>query len=245
MPVIYHPVSLQVFSTIVYSNYAAKYVSANCLTTSAHTQTCAAENQPAIFRYIYIITSVHVQSYVAKCGLAISSQVFTLTLVLQNVGVLLQNVGLSSYLITCAYTQNNLAEYGPSIYPITCAHTLSYCAKCEPAICLIMQVHTQELYCRLWGAHSHKHVAEYVPGLPTIYLITPTHARTEQKADLVRLSHTLLHIHNIHWIVIEDSDIKTPLVTNFLNTCGLNYTHLNVKTPPEVQCEWVACNNPE
>ncbi|XP_076441594.1 galactosylgalactosylxylosylprotein 3-beta-glucuronosyltransferase 3-like isoform X2 [Babylonia areolata] len=81
----------------------------------------------------------------------------------------------------------------------------------------------------------HRHQNEHVPGLPTIYLITPTHTRTEQKAELVRLSHTLLHIYNIHWIVIEDSEMKTPLVTNFLSTCGLNYTHLSVLTPPEVK----------
>lgn len=81
----------------------------------------------------------------------------------------------------------------------------------------------------------HRHQNEYVPGLPTIYLITPTHTRMEQKAELVRLSHTFLHIYNIRWIVIEDSEMKTPLVTNFLSTCGLNYTHLNVLTPPEVK----------
>lgn len=68
-----------------------------------------------------------------------------------------------------------------------------------------------------------------------IYLITPTHSRSEQKADLVRLSHTLLHVPNIHWIIVEDTAVKTRLVTNFLRTCGLNYTHLNVATPPEVK----------
>ncbi|KAK7103990.1 galactosylgalactosylxylosylprotein 3-beta-glucuronosyltransferase 3-like [Littorina saxatilis] len=81
----------------------------------------------------------------------------------------------------------------------------------------------------------HKHQNEYIPGLPMIYLITPTHSRLEQKADLVRLSYTLLHVYNIHWIIIEDSDIKTPVVSNFLKTSGLNYTHRNVKTPPEVK----------
>ncbi|KAL8583833.1 hypothetical protein ACOMHN_040302 [Nucella lapillus] len=81
----------------------------------------------------------------------------------------------------------------------------------------------------------HRHQNEHVPGLPAIYLITPTHTRMEQKAELVRLSHTLLHIYNVHWIIIEDSAMKTPLVTNVLSTCGLNYTHLNVLTPPEVK----------
>lgn len=81
----------------------------------------------------------------------------------------------------------------------------------------------------------HRHHDEHVPGLPVIYIITPTHRRLEQKAELTRLSHTLLHVYNIHWIVIEDSATKTDLVTNFLNTCGLNYTHLNILTPPEVK----------
>lgn len=73
------------------------------------------------------------------------------------------------------------------------------------------------------------------PSLPTLYLITPTYARLEQKADLTRLSHTLLHVKNLHWIVIEDSDVKTRLVTNFLANCGIHNTHLNILTPPQVK----------
>ncbi|KAH9513766.1 Galactosylgalactosylxylosylprotein 3-beta-glucuronosyltransferase 1 [Bulinus truncatus] len=69
--------------------------------------------------------------------------------------------------------------------------------------------------------------------LPVIYLITPTYSRLEQKAELTRLSHTLLHVPNIHWIVIEDSFKKTTLVQNFLSKSGLSYTHLNVATPSE------------
>ncbi|KAL4239057.1 Galactosylgalactosylxylosylprotein 3-beta-glucuronosyltransferase 1 [Mactra antiquata] len=67
--------------------------------------------------------------------------------------------------------------------------------------------------------------------LPKIYLITPTHTRPEQKADLTRLSYTLRHVPNIHWIVIEDSPSKTVLVKKFLAGCKLSYTHLNVATP--------------
>ncbi|KAI5646196.1 glycosyltransferase family 43 domain-containing protein [Phthorimaea operculella] len=66
--------------------------------------------------------------------------------------------------------------------------------------------------------------------LPTIYGITPTYKRLAQKADLTRLSQTLMHVKNFHWIVIEDSEEKTPLVTNFLKESTLKYTHLNVKT---------------
>ncbi|XP_064600134.1 galactosylgalactosylxylosylprotein 3-beta-glucuronosyltransferase 3-like isoform X2 [Liolophura sinensis] len=69
--------------------------------------------------------------------------------------------------------------------------------------------------------------------LPTIYAITPTYARCEQKAELTRLSQTFLHIPNFHWIVIEDSETKTKLVTNFLKKSGLSFTHLNILTPPD------------
>lgn len=73
------------------------------------------------------------------------------------------------------------------------------------------------------------------PNIPTLYLITPTYSRAEQKAEMTRLSHTLLHVPNIHWIVVEDSSRKTELVTNFLSNSGLTYTHLNVVTPPAVK----------
>ncbi|XP_063828652.1 galactosylgalactosylxylosylprotein 3-beta-glucuronosyltransferase I-like [Ostrinia nubilalis] len=66
--------------------------------------------------------------------------------------------------------------------------------------------------------------------LPTIYGITPTYARLAQKADLTRLSQTLMLVKNFHWIVIEDSETKTKLVENLLRESTLKYTHLNVKT---------------
>ena len=47
-------------------------------------------------------------------------------------------------------------------------------------------------------------------------MITPTYSRHTQKADLTRLCHTLMHIDNLHWIVVEDSYEKTSLVTRFL-----------------------------
>ena len=65
---------------------------------------------------------------------------------------------------------------------------------------------------------------------PTIYAIMPTHTRLTQKADLIRLSQTFMHIANFHWIVVEDSNNTTKLVKNVLDNSGLNYTHLNVRT---------------
>ena len=77
--------------------------------------------------------------------------------------------------------------------------------------------------------------SKWLHGLPVIYLITPTYSRLEQKAELTRLSHTLMHVKNIHWIIIEDAYEKTNLVTNFLKRTGLNYTHLYVATPSELK----------
>uniref|UniRef100_A0A0A9W6K2 Galactosylgalactosylxylosylprotein 3-beta-glucuronosyltransferase n=2 Tax=Lygus hesperus TaxID=30085 RepID=A0A0A9W6K2_LYGHE len=69
------------------------------------------------------------------------------------------------------------------------------------------------------------------PELPVIYTITPTYARPVQKAELTRLSQTLMHISNLHWIVIEDAPKPTPLVENLLARTNLNYTHLTAQTP--------------
>ncbi|XP_053222942.1 galactosylgalactosylxylosylprotein 3-beta-glucuronosyltransferase 1 isoform X2 [Podarcis raffonei] len=67
--------------------------------------------------------------------------------------------------------------------------------------------------------------------LPTIHVVTPTYSRPVQKAELTRLANTFLHVMNLHWILVEDSQRRTPLVTRLLRDTGLNYTHLNVETP--------------
>lgn len=64
----------------------------------------------------------------------------------------------------------------------------------------------------------------------TIYGITPTYSRLTQKADLTRLSHTLMHVTNMHWIIVEDAEEKTGLVTRFLSNYNFPHTHLNAKT---------------
>ena len=38
---------------------------------------------------------------------------------------------------------------------------------------------------------------------------------------------------NFHWIVVEDSESKTKLVSDLLRRCGVAYTQLNVRTPPD------------
>lgn len=70
---------------------------------------------------------------------------------------------------------------------------------------------------------------------PTIFMITPTYSRWTQKADLVRLCQTLMHVNNLHWIVVEDSDEKTALVTKFLSRCSVTSTQLNIRTPQQLQ----------
>ncbi|KAI4903616.1 hypothetical protein NFI96_008797 [Prochilodus magdalenae] len=67
--------------------------------------------------------------------------------------------------------------------------------------------------------------------LPTIHIITPTYTRPVQKAELTRLANTLLHVPNLHWIVVEDGPRRTPLVSRLLRSTGLNHTHLNEETP--------------
>ena len=72
------------------------------------------------------------------------------------------------------------------------------------------------------------------PFLPVVYMITPTYTRLTQKADLTRLCFTLMHVPKIHWIVVEDSDERTSLVTELLsgkNSCKLpRMTHLEKRT---------------
>ncbi|KAM4652015.1 galactosylgalactosylxylosylprotein 3-beta-glucuronosyltransferase 1-like [Discoglossus pictus] len=70
--------------------------------------------------------------------------------------------------------------------------------------------------------------------LPIIFAITPTYARLVQKAELTRLSNTLRQVPSMHWIVVEDSNITTMLVSKFLRTCGVQYTHLCIRTPAGV-----------
>lgn len=76
--------------------------------------------------------------------------------------------------------------------------------------------------------------SEFVDGLlPVIYVITPTHSRAHQKAELTRLKNVFLHVPALHWILVEDAEQKTGLVKRFLESSGIVYTHLNVATPKE------------
>ncbi|XP_076830469.1 galactosylgalactosylxylosylprotein 3-beta-glucuronosyltransferase 2 isoform X2 [Brachyhypopomus gauderio] len=66
---------------------------------------------------------------------------------------------------------------------------------------------------------------------PVIYAITPTYTRAVQKAELTRLANTFRQVPHFHWIVVEDSNTHTELVSRFLARAGVPHTHLHVFTP--------------
>ena len=59
-----------------------------------------------------------------------------------------------------------------------------------------------------------------------LYIITPTYRRPEQIAELTRMSHTLMLVQNVNWLVIEDAKVATKQVTKLLEKTGLKFFHL-------------------
>ena len=45
--------------------------------------------------------------------------------------------------------------------------------------------------------------------MPTIFVVTPTYARTTQLADMTRLSNTLRLVPEVIWIISEDANNKS------------------------------------
>lgn len=64
-----------------------------------------------------------------------------------------------------------------------------------------------------------------------IYVITPTYRRPEQIPELTRISHTLMLVRNVHWLVIEDAAVATKQVTDLLAGTGLKFDHLVAPMP--------------
>ncbi|XP_022656245.1 galactosylgalactosylxylosylprotein 3-beta-glucuronosyltransferase 3-like [Varroa destructor] len=64
-----------------------------------------------------------------------------------------------------------------------------------------------------------------------VCLVTPTHARPQQKAELTRLSYAFRLAGRVHWIVVEDAESPSALVSRLLADSGLSYTHLTAVTP--------------
>lgn len=64
------------------------------------------------------------------------------------------------------------------------------------------------------------------PTLPTIYVVTPTYRRPEQIPELTRVSQTLMHVQNLVWLVVEDADTTSTMISNFLKRTGITHVHL-------------------
>lgn len=64
---------------------------------------------------------------------------------------------------------------------------------------------------------------------PSLLHLSP--CRLVQKAELVRLSQTLSLVPRVHWVLVEDAESPTPLVSGLLAASGLLFTHLAVLTP--------------
>lgn len=78
-----------------------------------------------------------------------------------------------------------------------------------------------------------KHLLQFIniwDELPTIFIITPTHFRETQMADLIRLRNTLLLVPKIVWIVVEDSLTKSDRIATFAMESNLEVIHLAEKT---------------
>ncbi|KOC62191.1 Galactosylgalactosylxylosylprotein 3-beta-glucuronosyltransferase P [Habropoda laboriosa] len=67
--------------------------------------------------------------------------------------------------------------------------------------------------------------------LEPLYIITPTYRRPEQIPELTRMSHTLMLVKNVHWLVIEDATVTTKQVTRLLERTGLKFEHLTAPMP--------------
>ncbi|KAL0852329.1 hypothetical protein ABMA28_000533 [Loxostege sticticalis] len=67
--------------------------------------------------------------------------------------------------------------------------------------------------------------------LKMIYFVTPTYPRPEQVPELTRLSHTLMHVPRIHWIIADDQPVCSPHVLNILKKSSLPYTHISSPKP--------------
>ena len=65
--------------------------------------------------------------------------------------------------------------------------------------------------------------------LKPIYIVTPTFTRPTQFAEFTRLKNTLQSVPKVFWIVVEDSDIQSKSLNQFLKKSGIPFMHLNIK----------------
>ncbi|XP_066158235.1 galactosylgalactosylxylosylprotein 3-beta-glucuronosyltransferase P isoform X2 [Euwallacea fornicatus] len=69
--------------------------------------------------------------------------------------------------------------------------------------------------------------------LPPLYIITPTYRRAEQLAELTRMSHTLMLVPNLVWLVIDDAYSPNSLVDNILRRSGIRYHYMIAPMPAQ------------
>ncbi|CEM23322.1 unnamed protein product [Vitrella brassicaformis CCMP3155] len=62
-------------------------------------------------------------------------------------------------------------------------------------------------------------------------MITPTYRRVTQRLDLVRLTNSLGHVENVHFVLVEDSHQITPRIQQLLDASPvLHWSHLHFST---------------
>lgn len=60
----------------------------------------------------------------------------------------------------------------------------------------------------------------------TVYVMTPTYARPNQKSLLTALAQTFYFVEKFHWLVIEDSAELSPWITKLLDRFDFNFTQM-------------------
>lgn len=85
----------------------------------------------------------------------------------------------------------------------------------------------------LYFIHLHREPINF----PKIYVITPTHQRLTQKANLVHIMTVLRSVDNVLWIIAEDSPEKSNWLKFFLDGSKVRYVHLNAETPPSLKAK--------
>jgi len=85
-------------------------------------------------------------------------------------------------------------------------------------ILIYLALSSKTIYCQLPNMRFYYHgkTLQNYERLPIIYVITPTYTRYVQKAELTRLSHTFMLVPNLHWIIVEDSEWSTDIVSKLV-----------------------------
>lgn len=115
------------------------------------------------------------------------------------------------------------------------------CPRLELPIELRSQMHGRQLKERIQMPRSVSSLQgtddtpnnQHVP--PTVYIITTTHQYDAQKANLVILCQTLMHVRSLVWIVVENSTQKSQMVKGLLKRCNIPSVHLAVPLPHSKQ----------